>query len=112
MTSASADLCDRVVASKCPSTQDARRCRGQLHAGYQGGVAMAEPDTQSPIIPHKEPATGTDKTQAARTLNPILGFLKILGPGFITGASDDDPSGIGTYTVAGASQGFATLWMA
>ncbi|HEX3269994.1 MAG TPA: divalent metal cation transporter [Ktedonobacterales bacterium] len=73
---------------------------------------MAEPDTQSPIIPHKEPATGTDKTQAARTLNPILGFLKILGPGFITGASDDDPSGIGTYTVAGASQGFATLWMA
>jgi NRAMP (natural resistance-associated macrophage protein)-like metal ion transporter len=39
-------------------------------------------------------------------------MLKILGPGFITGASDDDPSGIGTYSVAGASFGFATLWMA
>src|SRR5258708_19615168 len=36
----------------------------------------------------------------------------VLGPGLITGASDDDPSGIGTYTQAGASFGFATLWMA
>src|SRR5262249_32089544 len=34
------------------------------------------------------------------------------GPGFVTGASDDDPSGIGTYAVAGASFGFATLWTA
>src|SRR6202022_2752777 len=36
----------------------------------------------------------------------------ILGPGFITGASDDDPSGIGTYAVAGATLGLQTLWMA
>jgi Mn2+/Fe2+ NRAMP family transporter len=39
-------------------------------------------------------------------------ILRILGPGFITGASDDDPSGIGTYAVAGASLGYATLWTA
>src|ERR1044071_5915155 len=39
-------------------------------------------------------------------------FLTILGPGFITGASDDDPSGIGTYAIAGASTGFSTLWLA
>ena len=38
-------------------------------------------------------------------------FLKMLGPGFITGASDDDPSGIGTYAMAGAAFGYATLWM-
>src|SRR5205085_5634986 len=37
---------------------------------------------------------------------------KILGPGFITGASDDDPSGIGTYAQAGAALGFSTLWTA
>src|SRR5207248_8400433 len=43
---------------------------------------------------------------------PIRRFLKILGPGFITGASDDDPSGIGTYAVAGAQFGFAPLWTA
>ena len=36
----------------------------------------------------------------------------MIGPGFITGASDDDPSGIATYAVAGASFGFATLWTA
>jgi len=37
---------------------------------------------------------------------------KILGPGFVTGASDDDPSGIGTYAVAGATLGLQTLWTA
>lgn len=44
--------------------------------------------------------------------NPLKRFLSRLGPGLITGASDDDPSGIGTYTQAGASLGFATLWTA
>lgn len=39
-------------------------------------------------------------------------FLRDLGPGLITGAADDDPSGISTYSVAGASYGFATLWTA
>ena len=39
-------------------------------------------------------------------------FLKILGPGLITGASDDDPSGIGTYALAGATLGFSSLWTA
>ncbi|MBV8030961.1 MAG: divalent metal cation transporter [Betaproteobacteria bacterium] len=39
-------------------------------------------------------------------------FLRSLGPGLVTGASDDDPSGIGTYSLAGASLGFATLWTA
>lgn len=37
-------------------------------------------------------------------------FFKILGPGFITGASDDDPSGIGTYAQAGAHFGYKQLW--
>jgi NRAMP (natural resistance-associated macrophage protein)-like metal ion transporter len=44
--------------------------------------------------------------------NPFKRFLKLLGPGLITGASDDDPSGIGTYSAAGASLGYATLWTA
>ena len=37
-------------------------------------------------------------------------FWKVLGPGLITGASDDDPSGIATYSQAGAAYGLATLW--
>src|ERR1039458_9292038 len=44
------------------------------------------------------------------------GLLKrsfaILGPGLITGAADDDPSGISTYSVAGAVYGYAMLWVA
>lgn len=43
---------------------------------------------------------------------PVKRAGKILGPGLITGAADDDPSGIGTYAVAGASLGLATLWTA
>lgn len=39
-------------------------------------------------------------------------FLKKLGPGFITGASDDDPSGIATYTQTGAQFGLTQLWTA
>lgn len=42
--------------------------------------------------------------------NKLSSFWKILGPGLITGASDDDPSGIATYSQAGASFGLATLW--
>ncbi|OJW34153.1 MAG: iron transporter [Sphingobacteriales bacterium 46-32] len=39
-------------------------------------------------------------------------FWSKLGPGLITGASDDDPSGIATYSQAGAQFGLATLWTA
>jgi NRAMP (natural resistance-associated macrophage protein)-like metal ion transporter len=45
-------------------------------------------------------------------LGSLKRYLRKLGPGLITGASDDDPSGIGTYSVAGASLGYSTLWMA
>lgn len=40
----------------------------------------------------------------------IKKVIKILGPGLVTGASDDDPSGIATYSQAGARFGFTTLW--
>ena len=40
----------------------------------------------------------------------IRQILRTLGPGLITGASDDDPSGIATYSQAGAKYGFALLW--
>jgi NRAMP (natural resistance-associated macrophage protein)-like metal ion transporter len=37
-------------------------------------------------------------------------FLRVLGPGLVTGAADDDPSGIATYSQAGASFGYGLLW--
>jgi NRAMP (natural resistance-associated macrophage protein)-like metal ion transporter len=42
----------------------------------------------------------------------VRGFFAELGPGLITGAADDDPSGISTYSVTGASFGYAPLWTA
>src|ERR671922_1691547 len=38
------------------------------------------------------------------------GYFKRLGPGIITGAADDDPSGIGTYSQVGAAYGLGLLW--
>jgi NRAMP (natural resistance-associated macrophage protein)-like metal ion transporter len=40
----------------------------------------------------------------------LISFWKKLGPGLVTGASDDDPSGIATYSQAGAAFGLSTLW--
>ncbi len=66
------------------------------------------------IMPHRAPVGATAGIGARIDCerNPIKKVGLILGPGFITGASDDDPSGIGTYAVAGASLGLATLWTA
>lgn len=49
---------------------------------------------------------------AKKSKSEIKDYLKSLGPGLITGASDDDPSGIATYSQAGAGFGLATLWTA
>src|SRR5580692_10239041 len=40
----------------------------------------------------------------------LPGYFKALGPGIVTGAADDDPSGIATYSQVGAQFGFAMLW--
>lgn len=45
-----------------------------------------------------------------RLLSKIKQFWKSIGPGLVTGASDDDPSGIATYSQAGAQFGLMTLW--
>ncbi len=47
-----------------------------------------------------------------RKPGPIAKLWNLLGPGLITGASDDDPSGIATYSQAGAQYGLHTLWTA
>ena len=53
----------------------------------------------------KNPSSGKRRNFLARA-------LAVLGPGLITGAADDDPSGISTYSIAGAVYGYATLWIA
>ncbi len=70
---------------------------------------MARTDANAP---RKTPAAGTGAREISvrREPNAVRRFFKILGPGLVTGAADDDPSGVGTYAVAGASLGYATLW--
>src|SRR3954468_18544747 len=53
------------------------------------------------------PATATAVPSRARRPR---GLLARLGPGLITGASDDDPSGIATYSKVGSQFGFGLLW--
>ena len=67
---------------------------------------------QGPEGPRVDPGRPVDPKAAELRAekNPLKRAVKVLGPGLITGASDDDPSGIGTYAQAGARYGFATLW--
>ncbi len=57
-----------------------------------------------PVKPAPEPPPHTH--------NPLVRYFQTLGPGLVTGASDDDPSGIATYSVAGAAFGAGLLWTA
>ncbi len=50
------------------------------------------------------------KSGTSRTSGTIGSLARRLGPGVITGAADDDPSGIATYSQAGAQAGFGLLW--
>jgi NRAMP (natural resistance-associated macrophage protein)-like metal ion transporter len=60
-------------------------------------------------------ALPVDEAHSEREPEPEKNFwqrLRAVGPGLITGAADDDPSGISTYSVAGASTGLSMLWLA
>ena len=75
---------------------------------YSSSIAMFT--SKRPAITHKPPSEqdteGPDPVIGA-THPPLLG---ILGPGLITGASDDDPSGIATYSQVGAAFGYGLSW--
>src|SRR5258707_12788174 len=74
--------------------------RSGIGRAFFSVMLKVESELQSAVIDDK------------RERNPFIRLIKILGPGLITGASDDDPSGIGTYAVAGASFGYGMLWTA
>jgi Mn2+/Fe2+ NRAMP family transporter len=67
----------------------------------------------TPIRPtESEGRALTPEEMVVREPNPVKRFLRLLGPGIITGAADDDPSAIATYAKAGASFGPGILWLA
>lgn len=51
-------------------------------------------------------------TKTTKTRKKILEWISVLGPGLTTGAADDDPSGIATYSQTGAQFGYGQLWTA
>jgi Mn2+/Fe2+ NRAMP family transporter len=54
--------------------------------------------------------TATEDRRSLNSGNAIRRALAVLGPGLVTGASDDDPSGIATYSQVGAQFGYGMLW--
>lgn len=77
------------------------------------------PNPQIPYTPQKNPSPGKTGTFGNGLKNaveaPLKGagkFWEALGPGFTTGAADDDPSGIATYSQTGAGFGNKLLWLA
>src|ERR1700682_4989046 len=60
------------------------------------------PETNTPSVHLAAPSTVPPPRSA--------GFLKSLGPGLVTGAADDDPSGIATYSQVGAQFGYGLAW--
>src|SRR5580692_20305 len=66
-------------------------------------------DKPPAALPDAPPDGGAERGKRPGFLRRILA---VFGPGVITGAADDDPSGISTYSVAGAAYGYTTLWIA
>jgi NRAMP (natural resistance-associated macrophage protein)-like metal ion transporter len=68
--------------------------------------------TAKPMPDQSVPETARTSSLYKSTFIRIKKAFRILGPGLVTGASDDDPSGIATYSQAGAQFGLSVLWTA
>jgi Mn2+/Fe2+ NRAMP family transporter len=75
-------------------------------------MAISDPQQADSPSPGQGPAaTGmTKNTGHGRHRSALRHLIGILGPGLITGAADDDPSGIATYSQTGAQFGYGQLW--
>src|SRR5260221_14586004 len=70
----------------------------------------ADPLTQPADLRGKRSLPEIGKLPARESASWISKIFKLLGPGLITGAADDDPSGIATYSSVGAQYGYGMLW--
>ena len=95
--------------------------RGQPHRALKSDrqfLNPRRPQTSEQTEGNASMALG-DETNKSPYLTPVPtivkpiappGFLKSLGPGLVTGAADDDPSGIATYSQVGAQFGYGLAW--
>jgi len=78
------------------------------HKLHEPGVTAHEAALSPPVPP--SPLSETPPTKVVKNQSRFSRWLRILGPGLITGAADDDPSGIATYSQTGAQFGYGQLW--
>lgn len=91
----------------------------QLEESYEmssRNKRMIERIAEAPANALDNTVTQTEKyanqLHSQQTINKTREYWHMMGPGLTTGASDDDPSGIATYSQAGAKYGFNFLWLA
>src|SRR5882724_7761913 len=107
-------------SSSLPGRRRANRgadlCPVRVCAGRRGGQTPRAQrrgrDLPSLRSAPSSPVMEEEARPPAHSHNPLVRCFRILGPGLVTGASDDDPSGIATYSIAGAAHGYLFLWTA
>jgi Mn2+/Fe2+ NRAMP family transporter len=93
------------------TVRDPLRARLKPVAEPSGEELLKDGKPSSELAAGGSPRAGRTTLDEAKRKG-VAGFLQLLGPGLITGASDDDPSGIGTYSQVGSQFGYSLLWMA
>ena len=74
--------------------------------------AESQMDRKKPVTKRSHRAGSEQPAPEVSALSRVDSFFQDLGPGLITGCADDDPSGVATFSVAGAAFGYGTLWTA
>jgi NRAMP (natural resistance-associated macrophage protein)-like metal ion transporter len=82
------------------------------HSQVNGRVADATGRGHYCAVPTVTSLARSAVRQPGKAVRLVRQFWRALGPGVITGAADDDPSGIATYSIAGAQFGTSLLWLA
>src|SRR5688572_5110844 len=92
-----------------PIGEGETRDRGRLHEIEPSGNEMQAPPVSCGILygDKMDPSTSLSSAPKSKSRAELL---KALGPGLITGAADDDPSGIATYSQVGAQFGYSMSW--
>src|SRR3984893_15540685 len=102
-----------LVSRKKPSEtiKDPLRARLKPFPEPSGEELLKGDDKPPELAAGATPRAGRTTLDETRRKG-FFGVLQLLGPGLVTGASDDDPSGIGTYSQVGSQFGYGLLWTA
>jgi NRAMP (natural resistance-associated macrophage protein)-like metal ion transporter len=82
----------------------------KVTARKHSGPSKANPLSEPTALAGERTVPQSAKTSSGGAASLVRKILKVLGPGLITGAADDDPSGIATYSSVGAQFGYGMLW--